>query len=251
MPAAGKAQMSSKAAFDPVRFATPEEQERWFDALARTVAVDFDGVLHPYTEGWVGAVPADEPPMLGADAFLQQLRGQGYRIVVFSTRCEREDGLAGTRAWLEKWGLAPLIDDVTCQKPAAVAYVDDRAVPFVGDWSTVLAGVERLAAGRAHGAAPQAQPVVGLGDLVIAPPTWAELQALLPKAGIENSCAGEVVIYTGWAVNPDDPHGKLIEWCEECESGTDLLPGNQCPGCGRGAAQSAAEAADVIVATGA
>lgn len=142
--------------FDPVRFSTPAEQERWFAGLARTVAVDFDGVLHPYTKGWIGAVPDDEPPMPGAPDFLGKLVDEGYRVVVFSTRCEREDGLAGTKAWLDKWDLSRFVDDVTCQKPAAVAYVDDRAVPFVGDWSAVWDGVERLAAGRAHGAAPVA-----------------------------------------------------------------------------------------------
>lgn len=145
--------MTERVAFDPKRFTSIEEQEGWFNTLARTVAVDFDGVLHPYTEGWVGSVPADEPPMPGARDFLRRLIESGYRIVVFSTRCDHEDGLVGTRNWLLAHGLLGFIDDVTCQKPAAVAYVDDRAVPFVGDWADVHAGIERLANGRSHGAA--------------------------------------------------------------------------------------------------
>lgn len=117
----------------------------------RTIAVDFDGVLHPYTNGWTGYTPEDEPPMDGAFAFLGKLKADGYRVVVFSTRCDNPEGLAGTRAWLVTHGLDPLVDDVTCSKPPAVAYVDDRAVPYLGDWSAVLAGIARLE-GKTHGA---------------------------------------------------------------------------------------------------
>lgn len=132
----------------------PELKKGWFETLAKTVAVDFDGVLHPYTEGWIGLVPADEPPMPGAVEFLTGLRERGYRMVVFSTRCNHVDGLQGTQEWLQKWGLAEFFEEVTCDKPAAVAYVDDRAVRFSGDWDSVLLDVEELAKGRAHGAAP-------------------------------------------------------------------------------------------------
>ncbi len=141
------------ALFDPVRFETMEEQEEWFDILAKTVAVDFDGVLHPYSAGWVGSMPADEPPMPGAREFLENLHGQGWRIVVFSTRCDHPEGLAGTFVWLDAHDLMQFIDSVTHEKPAAVAYVDDRAVPFKGDWEAVQAGIKELTRGRAHGAA--------------------------------------------------------------------------------------------------
>lgn len=117
----------------------------------RTIAVDFDGVLHPYTNGWTGYIPEDEPPMAGASAFLARLKREGYRVVVFSTRCDNPEGLAGTRAWLVTHGLDVLVDDVTCSKPPAVAYVDDRAVPYLGDWSAVHAGIARLE-GKPHGA---------------------------------------------------------------------------------------------------
>lgn len=144
--------------FDPVAFETMADQERWFANLARTVAVDFDGVLHPYSRGWVGSVPDDEPPMPGATAFLIRLKNAGYRVVVFSTRCDHDEGLAGTREWLERQGLDEFVDDVTCKKPAAVAYVDDRAVPFTGSWESVEEGIARLAAGRAHGAGTRSAP---------------------------------------------------------------------------------------------
>lgn len=131
----------------------PEYKARWFIDMERTLSIDFDGVIHPYTEGWTGFEPADEPPTRETVEFLRAAHEAGYRIVVSSVRCESEEGLAGTRRWLEKHGLMSWIDDVTCQKPAAIAYIDDRAVPFTGDWDTVRQGVSRLSMSRPHGAA--------------------------------------------------------------------------------------------------
>lgn len=131
----------------------PEYRERWFAELAQTVAVDFDGVLHPYSEGWIGFAPADEPPAAGALEFLQQLNDDGYRVVVFSTRCESDEGLDATTEWLRKHGLLHLIADVTCKKVGAVAYVDDRAVVFRGSFTDARTDVDALAKRRPSGAA--------------------------------------------------------------------------------------------------
>jgi hypothetical protein len=119
-----------------------------------TVAVDFDGVLHPYTDGWTGSVPADEPPMEGARGFLLALQARGYTVVIFSTRADHPDGYAGIVQWLEKWDLADLVASITHTKPPAVAYVDDRAVPFKPSdgWGVSLAAIDFLAEGRTHGA---------------------------------------------------------------------------------------------------
>lgn len=119
----------------------------------QTVAVDYDGVLHPYTEGWVGPVPADEPPMPGARLFLETLVAQGFDVVVFSTRCSRTEGLVGTIDWLQKHDLFRFVVKVTHEKPAAIAYVDDRAVAYRGDFDECLTRVDELARGRTHGAA--------------------------------------------------------------------------------------------------
>lgn len=125
----------------------------WFTKLAKTVAVDFDGVLHPYTDGWCGSVPADEEPMPGACEFLQQLYDEGFTVIVFSTRCDHAEGLAGTVAWLDKHNLLQFITKVTHEKPAAIAYVDDRAVPFRGEFRNCLVDIYDLVRGRPHGAA--------------------------------------------------------------------------------------------------
>ncbi len=162
----------------------PGYRERWFSTLARTVAVDFDGVLHPYTKGWVGPVPADEPPTPGAREFLEALVADGYRVVIFSTRCDTPEGLAGTCDWINQHGLAGLIDNVTSQKPAAVAYVDDRAVVYRhGNWIQCQAEINRLATGRAHGAAPAPEP---LTDLEIADGSFKQYLATGDSCYIDN-----------------------------------------------------------------
>jgi hypothetical protein len=115
-------------------------------AHRKLVAVDFDRTLHPYTEGWKGVEPADEPPTKGAIDFLQALKMKGYEIVVHSVRAEEPGGIEAIQAWLDRYGLAEYIDGITATKPQAVAFVDDRAVPFEGDWLAALRGVEKLVA---------------------------------------------------------------------------------------------------------
>lgn len=140
--------------FDAARFATSQEQERWFENVTRTVVVDFDGVLHPYSGGWVGYIPADELPSPGAKEFLEQLNEAGFAVVVVSSRCDHDDGIKGIREWLNRYGLRALVSDVTSTKVPAVAYVDDRAVAYTGSFSESLAGVLALAgASPAHGPA--------------------------------------------------------------------------------------------------
>jgi hypothetical protein len=130
-----------------------EVKKEWFDQLARTIAIDFDGVLHPYTNGWTGSVPDDEPPISGVRGFLELLKAQDYRLVVFSTRADHAEGAAGIDRWLTDWGIRPFFDEITHTKPPAIAYVDDRAVPFIGNWQAVLDGIDKLAGGPSHGAA--------------------------------------------------------------------------------------------------
>lgn len=121
--------------------------------MAKTVAVDFDGVLHPYTDGWCGYTPADEPPIPGAAEALAELCRLGFLVVVFSTRCDAPEGLDGTTTWLAKHDLLQYVVKVTHEKPAAVAYIDDRAVAFRGDWKQALVDVYEIERnGPAHGA---------------------------------------------------------------------------------------------------
>src|SRR5205085_3869517 len=97
------------------------------DGAPRIACVDFNGVLDAYT-GWRGAEHFD-PPRRGAREFLAALRGRGFRVVIFTTRFDRD-----VWHWARSHALDQLIDDVTDRKPAAHVFVDDRAVCFRGDF---------------------------------------------------------------------------------------------------------------------
>jgi hypothetical protein len=109
----------------------------------RTVAVDFDGVIHSYTRGWTGYTPRDAPEP-GALEFVQRLLAEGFDVVVMTTRAATREGLFATRDWLVLHGFPDL--RVTDQKIPAIAYVDDRAVSYRhgASWDDVRAAVLEL-----------------------------------------------------------------------------------------------------------
>jgi hypothetical protein len=119
--------------------------------VAKTVAVDFDNTLHPYTRGWIGPEPDDEPAIEGAEEFLHALLLKGYHVVIHTTRADSLDGELGVIRWLKNH-MPPIYyalrDDKTVslavRKPKAFAYVDDRAVPYRGDFTECLEQIEML-----------------------------------------------------------------------------------------------------------
>ena len=100
----------------------------------KTIAIDFDGVIHEYSLGWGNGSIYDQP-MPGTFAALQALKEKGYKIVVFSTRAkEQKDDIT---TWLKCFDLAQYVDEVTHEKPRAFAYIDDRAIRFT-NWRDML-----------------------------------------------------------------------------------------------------------------
>ncbi len=96
----------------------------------QTIAVDFDGVIHRYSQGFHDGTCYDEP-MEGAMEGLKKLQAKGYEIVVFTAR-----PIVPVMAWLEKhFDGEPM--KVTNTKPVAIAYVDDRAIRFINWKDTV------------------------------------------------------------------------------------------------------------------
>lgn len=121
----------------------------------KTVCLDFDGVLNTY-DGWRGEDELFEPRP-GAVEFVHALRERGYTVAIHSTRDPSK-----VAWWLIAHGFAkhvgirplgirphePNIDGpelelfVCARKPPAVAYVDDRAIRFRGDYGEVLRELE-------------------------------------------------------------------------------------------------------------
>lgn len=111
--------------------------------MAKTVAVDFDGVIHAYSKGWYDGTIYDNPVM-GSHNAIEQLQCE-YAVAIFTTRDANQ-----VAEWLRKkrfgdvttvW-TPPFWNDrehllVTNVKPAAIAYIDDRAIRFV-DWRQAM-----------------------------------------------------------------------------------------------------------------
>ena len=104
----------------------------------KTVCLDFDGVIHSYRSGWQGETTIPDPPIHGVRDAIRQLRRR-YRVVVNSARGATEEGCEAIRRWLEKHDIE--VDEVCREKPPAFVYVDDRAIPFTGDWEQAIADI--------------------------------------------------------------------------------------------------------------
>jgi hypothetical protein len=105
----------------------------------RTIPVDFDGVIAEYDgyKGW-GVLGEPRPDVLQA---LVELRSEGWKIVVPTTRSEQE--ISG---YLDKHGVP--FDEINRNsdyntsgpKPVADLYWDDRAVSYSGAKISFLFG---------------------------------------------------------------------------------------------------------------
>lgn len=104
----------------------------------KTIAIDFDGVIHRYSKGWHDGTIYDVP-MDGAIEALERLMSRGYRMVIFTCRAETQEGAIAVYEWIDKH---LNIDsryniEVTDKKPKAIAYIDDRGIRFT-NWPDVL-----------------------------------------------------------------------------------------------------------------
>lgn len=113
-----------------------------------TISVDFDVPVHTYDRGWQdGSIYGDETP--GAFRALRDLMAIDA-VFIHTTR-----PAAQVAEWLRaRGGFETIADDgtlelefwnrrgallVTNRKYPAHAYIDDRAVPFTGDWGDAIA----------------------------------------------------------------------------------------------------------------
>lgn len=104
-------------------------------AFKQTVIFDFDGVIHSYKSGWKGATYIPDEPVPGIKEAIAEIRKK-YRVVVVSSRCYKEGGIAAIKKYLAKHEI--VVDDVTGEKPPASVIIDDRGLTFDGHPETLL-----------------------------------------------------------------------------------------------------------------
>ena len=112
----------------------------------KTIAIDFDGVINSYTSGWQGPTKTDEPVLSAAEG-ISGLWNRGHTIIIFSTRANSPEGVETIREYLRKHTENDLLADsieITDRKPIADVYIDDRAIPFTGNWAETLKQLEEF-----------------------------------------------------------------------------------------------------------
>lgn len=92
--------------------------------FSRTIAFEFDGIIHSYKSGWQGIDIIPDPPIPGIKEIIDKLRNNGYLVVIFSVRCEHKDGEKAIIDWLQKYNI--FVDDIVYTKPSAFCYIDDK-----------------------------------------------------------------------------------------------------------------------------
>jgi len=107
---------------------------------SKTIAIDFDGVVHAYSKGFAGLENAYDEPHFGAEKAIKKLKDAGYKLVIVSSRPAYV-----IRKWLENYGLNSYFDDVTNVKRPASYYIDDHAIEFEkGDKNSWLKALSKI-----------------------------------------------------------------------------------------------------------
>ncbi len=91
----------------------------------KTIAVDFDGVIHLYSRNFQGLDNAYDPPTPGTREALQKLKDSGYRLIIVSSR-----PVPTIKRWLDKYDMSDFFDDVSNIKHPARYYIDDHGLRF-------------------------------------------------------------------------------------------------------------------------
>ena len=110
------------------------------------IAIDFDGVIHTNSKGYHDGTVYD-PPFPGTKEALKQL-SQKYKIIIFTCKVKPDRPLINGKSgkelieeWLSKYNLLQYIYDITCEKPRAKYYIDDKAIYFTS-WGNCLSKIK-------------------------------------------------------------------------------------------------------------
>ena len=101
--------------------------------IKKTICVDFDGVLNEY-DGYEEEDLGE--PLTGSKEFIKELRKK-YKVVILTSR--QKEQVIG---WLNNNGFPSM--KVTNRKVPAVAYIDDRAIQFNGNYKKVISRLKNF-----------------------------------------------------------------------------------------------------------
>jgi hypothetical protein len=108
----------------------------------KNIAIDFDGVIHTFDKGFHDGTCYGDP-IKGVEEALKKISKE-YNIIIFSSKVKPDRPLVNDKTglqlvdeWLEKHDLKKYISEITCEKPRAKYYIDDKAVEF-NSWDSTM-----------------------------------------------------------------------------------------------------------------
>ena len=118
--------------------------------MKKSIAVDFDGVIHGYSEGWKDGTIYDDP-IPGVQEALKLLQSD-YEIIIFSTRNhdrtvdgdKQPNQVGEMRAYMEKHNIPFDKIHIENGKPLVKLLIDDNVYRFEGDWAKSFEEIEKI-----------------------------------------------------------------------------------------------------------
>ena len=116
------------------------------ESQENNLAIDFDGVIHCFDKGYYDGTCYGEPIEGTKNAL--KLLSKKYTLIIFTAKVKSDrplvNGKTGTelvKEWLEKFDLDQFLTVITCEKPRARYYIDDKAINSKS-WNQALREIE-------------------------------------------------------------------------------------------------------------
>ena len=115
---------------------------------SRTIAIDFDGVIHSFEYGYHDGTIYGTP----IEGSIESLRclSKNYKIVIFTAKAKPDRPLVNGKTgieliweWLEKYNINQYVSEVTSEKPRCICYIDDKAIQY-HNWKQALKDLEKF-----------------------------------------------------------------------------------------------------------
>jgi histidinol phosphatase-like enzyme len=122
---------------------------RFTKAEQKTIAIDFDGVIHNHFLGYHDGTIYGEAISDSIES-IKTLYGMGYEIVIYSCKCHPERPLVKEKSgkqliweWLKENKIDKFIKEVSWGKPHALIYIDDKGYRFE-NWKDTMKFMEKI-----------------------------------------------------------------------------------------------------------
>ena len=112
------------------------------DTEKSQLGLDFDGVIHKNSKGFHDGTCYGKP-IKGSLEAIKKL-SKNFKIIIFSSKVKKDrplvngkTGMQLVKNWLKKHKVLNYITEITCEKPRAKYYIDDKAIEFKS-WAKTL-----------------------------------------------------------------------------------------------------------------